>query len=84
MTEARGDKPGLGIYLPVFEQFARFFVSERAKERFASEMSESFPSLFCHERPERIAHGHSFVKSGGSESLKSLFKKEQMSEERRE
>ena len=84
MTEARGDKPGLGIHLPVFRAIRSFFVSERAKERFASEMSESFPSLFCHERPERIAHGHSFVKSGGSESLKSLFKKEQMSEERRE
>ena len=40
--------------------------------------------LFCQERPERIAHGLSFVKSDESESLKLLkllFKKELMSEE---
>ena len=50
-----------------------------------SNLSESLPSLFCHERPERIAHGCSFVKSDGSESQKSLLKKEElMSEERRE
>ena len=36
--------------------------------------SESLLSLFCHERPERIAHGRSFVKIDGSESLKSLVK----------
>ena len=38
--------------------------------------SESLPSLICHEQPERIVHGCSFVKSDGSESFKSLFKKE--------
>ena len=31
--------------------------------RFWERQSESLPSLFCHERPERIAHGRSFVKS---------------------
>ena len=46
--------------------------------------SESLLSLFCHEQPERITDGCSFVKSNGSELLKSLFKKEQMSEELRE
>ena len=46
--------------------------------------SELLPSLFCHERPERITHGRSFVKIDGSESLKVLFKKEQMSKEWRE
>ena len=30
---------------------------------------------------EQIAHGHSFVKSNGSKSLKSLLKKERMNEE---
>ena len=46
--------------------------------------------LFCHERPERIAHGLSFVKSDESESLKLLkllFKKsayERRVNERRE
>ena len=39
--------------------------------------SELLPSLFCHNRPEQMAHGRSFVKSDSSESLKSLFKKEQ-------
>ena len=46
--------------------------------------SESLLSLFCHEQPEQITHGFSFVKSDGSKSLKSLFKKEQMSEEQGE
>ena len=32
--------------------------------------------LFCHEWPEQIAHGRSFVKSDERELLKSLFKKE--------
>ena len=33
-------------------------------------------SLFCHERPQQIAHGRSFVMSDLSESLTvSLFKK---------
>ena len=40
--------------------------------------SEWLPSLFCHERPETIAHGCSFVKSNGSESLKTLSEKEPM------
>ena len=31
--------------------------------------SEFLSSLFCHERPERVAHGQSFVKSDGSNSL---------------
>ena len=38
--------------------------------------SEALPSLFCHERPERIAPGRFFVKSNVRESLKSLFKKD--------
>ena len=46
--------------------------------------SESLLLLFCHEQPEQITHGFSFVKSDGSKSLKSLFKKEQMSEEQGE
>ena len=36
------------------------------------------------EQCEQLAHGRSFVKSDGSKLLKSLFKKEQMSKERRE
>ena len=31
--------------------------------------------LFCYEQPKRITHGHFFVKSDGSEMLKSLKKK---------
>ena len=72
MKEAKGDNPGLGLAHRFFERFDRFL---KAKERFAREKSESLPSLFCHEPPERIAHVRTFVKSGGSESLKSLFKK---------
>ena len=30
---------------------------------------ESLLSLFCHKRPEQIAHGHYFVKSKGSDWL---------------
>ena len=45
------------------------------KINWLSKMSESLLSLFCHERPEQIAHCCSFVKSDRSESLKSLFKK---------
>ena len=73
-------------------------MSKRTKERFACWKELIAPvallswatwvnfsrSLFCHERPEHIAHGSSFVTSGGSESLKSLFKKEKMSKDRRE
>ena len=40
--------------------------------------------LIYHERPERIAHGRSFVKNDRSELLKSLFKKKRMTKERRE
>ena len=44
--------------------------------------NKSIQSLFCHERPEWITHSRSFVKSHGSKMLKSLLKKERMSEER--
>ena len=46
--------------------------------------SKLLPLLLCRERHEQIAHGHSFVKSDGSKSLKSLFKKERMSKEQQE
>ena len=55
--------------------------------------SKSLPSLFCHERREQIAHGRSFLKRDGSDSLTvalatlcdcegialDFFKKEQLS-----
>ena len=41
-------------------------------------------SLFCTERWEWFAHGRSFLKSNESELLLSLFKKEQLNEERQE
>ena len=40
--------------------------------------------LFCNERTERLAHGPLFKKSDVIESLMSLFKKEQLSKQRRE
>ena len=49
----------------VFRAIRSFFVSERAKEQKSDSIvkkSESLPSLLCHERTERIAHGYSFVK----------------------
>ena len=55
------------------ERFAHFLW---AKEKFAHEKEWIAPVALCHERPERIAHGCSFVKSDRSESLKSLFKKD--------
>ena len=40
---------------------------------------------FCERKSDsQIAHGRSFVKNDRSESLKSLFKKERMTKERRE
>ena len=49
----------VGNSLINFWAICSFFVHEK----------EQIPlSLFCHERPERIAHGCTFVKSNGSES----------------
>ena len=45
------------------------------KRNLLVKKSESLPLLFWHEQPEQIAHGRCFVKSDGSESLKSLFEK---------
>ena len=92
------NRAGLWIRSSGFWAIRSFFVSKRTKERFACWKELIAPvallswatwvnfsrSLFCHERPEHIAHGSSFVTSGGSESLKSLFKKEKMSKDRRE
>ena len=39
------------------------------KSNWLMKKSKLLPSLFCHGRPERIAHGRSFVKSNRSEPL---------------
>ena len=44
--------------------------------------SELLPLLFCLQQPEQITHSHSFVKRYMSKLLKTLFKKERMSQER--
>ena len=75
-------------------QFAhQFFESERvirlwkranpshSSERFAT-WANCSQSLFCKEWREWVSQGRSFVMSNGSESLKLLFKKDWMSEER--
>ena len=89
-------KSGLGIRSLVFERLTCFFVSEREEKQFAHEKEQSAPTLFCHERPEQIAHSSSFVKSNVCDSqslfvksdrrksLKSLFKKEEMRKESQE
>ena len=78
----RKNEPGLGIRSSVFLAIRSFFCEWKSDSLVKK--SESLLSLFCHERPERIAHGRSFVKSYGTESLKSLFKSERMSKERYE
>ena len=46
------------------------FVSKRASEQFVQEKKEWFAhSLIYHERPEQIAHSHSFVMSDRNDSL---------------
>ena len=51
---------------------------------FISDLSKSFTVALFVEQQERFAHSRSFVKSDKSESLPSLFKKEQLSKEQRE
>ena len=83
---------GLGICSLVFPAIPLFFVNKRVftceKEWITPVALLSWATwanqsrvLFCHERPEQITHGHSFIKNDGSESLKTLFNKERMSEE---
>ena len=90
--------PGLIIRSSVFQAIHTFFVSERAQEWFTRKKEWIAPIallswaiwancswlLFCNERTERLAHGPLFKKSDVIESLMSLFKKEQLSEQRRE
>ena len=64
---------GLGIH-----SFPHSLIFCEQKSDSLVKKSEWLPSLFCHERPETIAHGCSFVKSNGSESLKTLSEKEPM------
>ena len=78
-----------------FEPIAHFLW---AKEQFACEKEQIAPfailswakgvnrsrSPFCKERQERFAQSCCFLKSNERESLPSLFKKEWLSEERRE
>ena len=52
-----------------FEPFACFFLAKERKSDSLTKKSESLLSLFCHQRPERVAHGCSFVMSDLSESL---------------
>ena len=86
---------GLGICSSVFWAIRSIFVSERANRSrkrvnhshhsfVMSGLSKSLTValLSWDELPELIAHSHSFFKSDRNESLKSLFKKEQMSKER--
>ena len=78
-STTKSKKPGLGIRSSAFERIARFVW---AKDWFAFEKLQSLPSLFYHERRERIAHSCSYVKSGGSDSLTVAFWKERREWER--
>ena len=61
---------GLGIRSSVFSSESFVFVwSKEQNSDSLLEKSTSLPSLFFKERPERIAHSHSFIKSDGSDSL---------------
>ena len=75
---------GLEICSSVFRANCSFFVNERAKVRFTCFFERTSLSLFFKELHEQINRGRSFVKSDGSESLKSLFKKELMCKQRYE
>ena len=82
----------------VFEQIARFLWAKEQKSDSLVKKSKLLLSLFCHERPEQIAHSRSFVKRDGSKSLmvalsfgatwaicsRSLFEKERLSKEQQE
>ena len=79
----------------VFEKIARFLWAKEQKSDSLVKKSKLLLSLFCHERPEQIAHSRSFVKRDGSKSLmvalsfgatwaicsRSLFEKERLSKE---
>ena len=85
--ELGGYRSGLGICSSVFRAICSFFERERVKEQLTCEKERIDSvtllsctscanhswSLFSHEQPEQIAHSRSFVKSDGSESLKSLI-----------
>ena len=85
----------VGNLLIGFSSDSLVLCEQKSDSRFACEKEQMLPSLFCHEWPEQIVQrrsfvlsdwvnrsGCSFVKSNGSKSLKLLFKKDQMSEER--
>ena len=56
-----------------FQLFTRFLsdshISCEQKSNLLAKKTESLPSLFCHTRPDWIAHGHSFVKRDGSGAM---------------
>ena len=68
-------RSGLGISSFDFRANRLFFVQKLANERFAQKMSDSLIRSFAHssERPERIAHGRSFLVIEMSDSLTSLI-----------
>ena len=64
---------GLGICSSVFWANCSFFAQNWANERFAQKNEQFTHSLTFGERPEQIAHGHSFLVSDLSDSLTSLI-----------
>ena len=56
-----------------FPSECSFFAQKWANERFAQKNEQFTPSLIFGERPERIAHGRSFLVSNLSDLLTSLI-----------
>ena len=59
----------VGNSVMVFLSNRSFFVIEKSKDRFDHEKIESLPSIFCKDGRDRVAHGQSFLKMDGIESL---------------
>ena len=71
-------------YIGSFNYLLSIFVPNTGLGICSSVFRANRSFLWAKKWRERIAHGHSFVLSDGSKSLKSLFKKEWKSEARHE
>ena len=78
-SQIRANLAGLGICSSVFWANRSFFAKKWADEGFALKNEQLAHLLIFCERPERFAHGRSFLVSNLSNSLTSLVKKEGMS-----
>ena len=67
-----------------FKRIARVLWLKQRKSDSLVKKSEFLPYLFFKDRQDWLARGRPFVKSVESKSIPSIFKKEQLREERQE